>query len=177
MPLLGGASRTGRNIESTLPWGTKYDLLCQKRRAVLVVFKIDQSLIGTQGNCKKMQRQSVSKHVYFKTVWGMCGWVKTIGKRYVDGNQICRGKKIRFQKKRKTSVRRTGFKSWAPLCDIPTSHLVFVTNSFLKVLDIYSIHSLSVVTFMNYPELVGRFRNSLFACLRHTSKFHHQASF
>ena len=59
VPLLGGASRTGHNIESTLPWGTKYELLCQKRRAVLVVFKIDQSLIGTQENCKKMQRQSV----------------------------------------------------------------------------------------------------------------------
>ena len=107
----------------------------------------------------------------------MFGWVKTIGKRYVDVNQFCRGKKIRFQKKRKTSVGRTGFKSWAPLCDIPTSHLVFVTNSFLKVLDIYSIHSFFVVTFMNYPELVGTFRNSLFVCLRHTSKFHHQASF
>ena len=108
----------------------------------------------------------------------MCGWVKTIGKRYVDGNQFCRGKKkIRFQKKRKTSVGRTGFKSWASRCDIRTSHLDFVTNSFLKVLDIYSIHSLSVVTFMNHPELVGRFRNSPFVCLPHTSKFHHQASF
>ena len=32
VPLLGGASRTGHNIESTLPWGTKYDLLCQKRK-------------------------------------------------------------------------------------------------------------------------------------------------
>ena len=64
---------------------------------------------------------------------------------------VCRGKKIRFQKKRKTSVGRTGFKSWAPLCDIPTSHLVFVTNSFLKALDIYSIHSLFVVFFYELP--------------------------
>ena len=81
----------------------------------------------------------------------MCGWVKTIVKRCVDGNQFCLGKKIRFQKKRKTSVGRTGLRSWAPPYDIRTSHLVFVTNSFLKVLDIYSIHSLSCRYFYELP--------------------------
>ena len=30
----------------------------------------------------------------------MCGWVKTIGKRYVDGNQFCRGKKKSVSKRK-----------------------------------------------------------------------------
>ena len=31
----------------------------------------------------------------------MCGWVKTIGKRYVDVNQFCRGKKLGSKRKGK----------------------------------------------------------------------------
>ena len=38
-------------------------------------------------------------------------------------------------------------------------------NSF-KVLDIHTIHSLSIVTFMGCPELAGTFQSSPFVCVR-----------